>query len=188
MDVQMRKGSGCLAICFHPGMAHRFFQVPMNVYTDTTTELADVWNSMASEIEDKVANACDNNVRVLIIQQYLVNQLCQNENDPQINWCLQRVHALADMPSVKQLTHETGLSQRHLSRRFQQCVGLSPKKYLSVSRFIRSLQRLKKYPAYSLTEVAYECGYYDQAHFIRDFKYYTGHTPGEVAGSGHILY
>ncbi|MHA4807352.1 helix-turn-helix domain-containing protein [Flavitalea flava] len=55
---------------------------------------------------------------------------------------------------VSKLTGDTGLSQRHLSRKFQQYVGLSPKEYLRVCRFIRSLHHLKKYPLLSLTEVA----------------------------------
>jgi AraC-like DNA-binding protein len=188
MDVQMRKGAGCLAICFHPGMAYKFFHLPMHVLTDTTTVLNDVWKDMASEIEDKLANATSNNVRVCIIQQYLLQQSAQSKDDPQIAWCLRQVQTSTDALSVKRLAMEAGLSQRHLARRFQQCIGLSPKEYLRVSRFIRSLQHLKKYPVHSLTEVAYESGYYDQAHFIRDYKAYSGHTPGEVAQSDHILY
>ena len=188
MDVQMRKGAGCLAICFHPGMAYKFFHLPMHVLTDTTTVLADVWKGMASEIEDKLANACNNDVRVFIIQQYLAQQLAHSKDDKQIAWCLQLAQTSTDSLSVKQLTDETGLSQRHLSRKFQQCIGLSPKEYLRVSRFIKSLQHLKKYPDHSLTDVAYESGYYDQAHFIRDYKAYTGLTPGEVVQSRDILY
>lgn len=187
MDVQMRKGAGCLAICFHPGMAYNFIHLPMHVFTDTTTVLHDVWQDMASEIEDKLANACNNNVRVSIIEQYLVNQLAQSRDDRQIAWCLRQAGS-ANALSVKQLSHETGLSQRHLSRRFQKCIGLSPKEYLRVGRFIRSLQHLKKHPAHSLTDIAYESGYYDQAHFIRDYKTYSGHTPREVAQSRNILY
>ena len=188
MDVQMRKGAGCLAICFHPGMGYKFFRLPMHVFTDTTTLLDDVWKDMASEIEDKLANACNNDERVSIIQQYLLQQSTQSRDDRQIAWCLQQAQASTYTLSVKQLTHGAGLSQRHLSRRFQQCIGLSPKEYLGVNRFIKSLQHLKKYPAHSLTAIAYESGYYDQAHFIRDYKTYTGHTPGEVADSQHILY
>ncbi|HTE26824.1 AraC family transcriptional regulator [Flavitalea sp.] len=188
MDVQMRKGSGCLAICFHPGMAYKFFHLPMHVFTDTTTVLDNVWKGKASEIEDKLAYACNNDIRVSVIQEYLVQQLAQSRDDRQIAWCLKQAKASTDMLSVKQLTDKTGLSQRHLSRRFQQCIGLSPKEYLRVSRFIKSLQHLKKYPAHSLTAVAYESGYYDQAHFIRDYKTYAGYTPGELAHSQHILY
>jgi len=188
MDVQMRKGSGCLAICFHPGMAYRFLHLPMHLLTDTTTALADIWKGVSAEIEDRLANAPNNDARVAIMQQYLVHQLVRSNDDQQVAYCIQQVKAANGPLSVKQLTDDTGMSQRHLSRKFQNCVGLSPKEYLRISRFLSSLQYLKQYPSCSLTDVAYESGYYDQAHFIRDCKDFTGYTPGELARSQDILY
>ena len=188
MDVQMRKGSGCLAICFFPGMAYKFFHLPMNMLSDTTTALEDIWTDLAATIEDKLANVQNNNVRAAIAQQHLTTFLAAGQHDQQVANCLQQVELLEKLPTVKQLVDSTGLSQRQLSRRFQHVVGLSPKEYLRVYRFIRSLRYLKNYPASSLTEIAYKSRYYDQAHFIRDYKDYTGHTPGEVVLSQRILY
>jgi AraC-like DNA-binding protein len=188
MDVQMRKGSGCLAICFYPGMAYHFFQGPMHVFSDTTTALSDVWNGIAGEIEDKLACAANNDARTDLIQKYLLQQLVRDNSDLQVDHCLKQAQLAGGLLPVSKLTADTGLSQRHLSRKFQQCIGLSPKEYLRVCRFLQSLHHLKKYPKFSLTEIAYESGYYDQAHFNHDYKSYTGHTPGEVALSQHILY
>lgn len=188
MDVQMRKGAGCLAICFHPGMAYNFFQVPMHVLSDTTVALSDIWCRMAAEVEDKLASLCDNDTRVDVVQKYLLKQLVWHKNDLHVIHCLRQAELSGGAISVSKLTNNIGISQRHLSRKFQQCVGLSPKEYLRVYRFIQSLNHLKKYPTLSLTEVGYESGYYDQAHFNRDYKTYTGHSPGEVVNAQHILY
>lgn len=188
IDVQMRKGSGCLAICFYPGMAYRFFHLPMHELTDTTALLADVWKGMATQIEDELANAPTNYERAAIAQQYLLQQLARSKADKQVGYCLHQANHSVDVLSVQQLANDTGISQRHLSRRFQKHIGLSPKEFLRVSRFVRSLQHLKKFPALSLTDIAYESGYYDQAHFIRDYKIYAGYTPREVAISQHIMY
>jgi AraC-like DNA-binding protein len=187
-DVQMRKGAGCVAICFYPGVAYRFFHLPMHILADRTLALSDLWHGMAAEIESKLADACNHKARAVIVQKYLLRQLTQNECDQQVAYCLGKIQRSAGHMPVSQLTNDTGLSQRHLSRKFQQIVGLSPKEYLRVCRFIRSLNHLKKYPLLSLTEVAYESGYYDQAHFNRDYKAFTGHTPGQVALATHILY
>lgn len=187
-DVQMRKGAGCIAICFYPGAAFRFFNIPMHLLADRTLDLSDLWNSMAGEIESRLADACSHKGRSEIIQKYLLQQLIRNERDQQVAHCLRKIQRSTGHILVSQLSTDTGLSQRHLSRKFQQIVGLSPKEYLRVCRFIRSLDYLKKYPLLSLTEVAYESGYYDQAHFNRDYKSFTGHTPGVVAHSTHILY
>ena len=188
MDVQMRKGAGVIAICFQPGMAYRFFHLPMHTLTDTTTELADIWKGMATEIEDKLVDVENNAARVAIVQQYLTRQLATSKEDKQLEHCLSLAQCSTELISVRQLTENVGVGSRYLLRKFQQCVGLSPKEYLRVSRFMRSLQHLKKYPDQSLTQIAYESGYYDQAHFIRDYNAYTGHTPREVAQSQHILY
>lgn len=187
-DVQMRKGAGCIAICFYPGMAYRFFNLPMYLLVDRTLALSDLWHDMAAEIEDKLADACNHKARAVIVQKYLLQQLMQNEYDQQIANCLRKIQRSAGPLSVGQLTNYIGFSQRHLSRKFQQIVGLSPKEYIGICRFIKSLNHLKKYPVLSLTDVAYESGYYDQAHFNRDYKAFTGYTPKQVALAEHIFY
>lgn len=187
MDVQMRKGTGCLAICFHPGMAYKFFKEPMHIFSDTTISLSDVWHAVATEIEERLAGICSNDARVERVQRYLLKQLTCEKYDLHVAYCLNQAHLSGGQISVSKLTDDIGLSQRHLSRKFQQFVGLSTKEYLRVCKFIKSLHYLKKYPALSLTEVAYESGYYDQAHFNRDYKNYSGHSPGEVARAQHIF-
>lgn len=188
MHVQMRKGSGCLAVCFHPGMAYKFFNIPMHVLRDTTAPLSEIWNGMAKEVEDKLAGACNNEERVDMVQRFLLKQLARDKYDLQIAYCLRQTERSSGLIPVSKLSDEIGLSQRHLSRKFQQCMGLSPKAYQRVYRFVQSLHHLKKYPDLSLTEVAYRSGYYDQAHFNRDYKLYTGHAPGELLRKKHILY
>jgi AraC-like DNA-binding protein len=188
MDIQMRKGAGCLAICFYPGMAYKFFHLPMQMLTDTNAALSDVWNNLAEEIEDKLASARNNDTRVYIVQNYLLRQLARGKDDAQVAHCLQQLQRSGGLVSLSKLSNDTGLSPRHLSRKFQQCIGISPKEYLRVYRFIQSLSYIKKYPVLSLTEIAYKSGYYDQSHFNRDYKTYAGCTPGELVRAADILY
>nr|WP_237028599.1 helix-turn-helix domain-containing protein [Pedobacter steynii] len=188
MDVQMRKGAGCLAVCFYPGMASQFFRVSMQVLTDTTVALSDVWSGMAAELEDQLASLCTNEARVETVQKYLVQQLASDKHDLQVAFCMKQARLSGGSIAVGKLSAEIGMSQRQLSRRFQENIGLSPKAYLRVFRFVQSLQHLKKYPLISLTEVAYQSGYYDQAHFIHDYRVYTGHSPSEVLDAQHILF
>lgn len=188
IDVQMRKGAGCLAICFHPGMAYHFFHIPMHVLADNIISLSDSWNGVVVEIEDRLASSHNNIARVALLQKYLLQKLISQKQDLQLEFCLKQIYLSAGLIPISDLTASIGLSQRHLSRKFQQHVGLSPKAYSSVSRFIRSLAHLKKYPNHSLTQIAYESGYFDQSHFNRDYKTYTGYTPSQVVNSRHILY
>lgn len=187
MDVQMRKGAGCMAICFHPGMAYPFFRMPMHELSNKTIALAELWPAMAANLEDELSGLYTHAARVALVQKYLLQQLASNYLDQQVGHCLQQAQLSGGSITVNELSAQLGLSQRQLSRKFQENIGLSPKAYLRVSRFVQSLAQLKKYPALSLTAIACESGYYDQAHFIRDYQTYTGHSPGEVFSLPHIL-
>jgi AraC-like DNA-binding protein len=188
VDVQMRKGAGCLAVCFHPGMAYPFISMPMHLFRDTTVNFFDLWSTVTSELEDKLACIPTDEGRSAAVQDFLLGQLKLDKQDPQVAYCLNKAQLTRGSIAVRKLAEETGLSQRQLSRRFQQSIGLSPKEYLGVCRFNCSLEYLAKYPRISLTEIAHLSGYYDQAHFIRDYKVYAGHSPGEVVAASHILY
>lgn len=188
VDVQMRKGAGCLAVCFHPGMAYPFIRMPMHLFKDTTVNFFDLWNGATSELEDKLARIPNDEGRSAVVQDFLLGQLKLGKQDLQVAHCLSKAQLTRGSIPVVKLAEVTGLSQRQLSRRFHQSVGLSPKEYLGACRFSSSLQYLGRYPRMSLTEIAHLSGYYDQAHFIRDYKVYTGHSPGEVVAASHILF
>lgn len=188
MDVHMQPGSGCIAICFNPGTAYQFFPLPMNAITDSVVGTEHLWENATTDLEERVANAHSNEERVAIIQQYLIQQLVKKQQpDKAIAHCLWQINLYKGQLSLNQLSDETGISLRQLGRRFNNCVGLSPKEYTRINRFLHSLVHLKKYPAISLTEVAYESGYYDQAHFIHDCKSYSGYSPGELLVTPDIL-
>ena len=188
VDVQMRKGSGCVAVCFYPGMAAHFFKFPMGELANTTTALSELWNEQAEELEDQLAQCCSSLMRVNILQHFLIAQLSKSKRDTIVGQCLRQIQYTHERLSVGQVNNYSGLSQRQLSRKFQQELGMSPKEYLRVSRFICSLKHLNNYPLSSLTEVAHQSGYYDQAHFIRDYREFTGYTPGMLLRSEHVLY
>lgn len=187
-SVQMRKGAGCIAICFQPGMAYPFFSLPMSVLNNNSISLNDIWGKVITEIEEKLAKANDNIVRIDTIQTYLLQLLQHTKLDLQIGNCINLIQKNHAEISLTKLHEITGYSQRHLARKFKQHVGLSPKEYLKVNRFISSLMHLKNYPKLSLTQIAYQSGYFDQAHFIHDYQIYAQHTPKEIACSTHILY
>ena len=72
------------------------------------------------------------------------------------------------------------MSCRHLTRQFQRAVGVSPKEFARVSRFLRALRILDEGQHRSLADVALSCGFSDQAHFNHEFRELAGMSPGEL--------
>ena len=82
--------------------------------------------------------------------------------------------------TIRSLVEETGWSQKHLIGQFREHIGLAPKMFARVMRFGQAVDRLRRRDHASLTELALDCGYYDQSHFDRDFRAFAGVTPTEL--------
>jgi AraC-like DNA-binding protein len=80
------------------------------------------------------------------------------------------------------------MSNRQLVRKFGNSIGLSPKEFTRIIKFIGSLNYLKTNRNNNLAEAAHSCGYYDQAHFIHDFKEYSGLTPSQFLTLDNVFY
>jgi AraC-like DNA-binding protein len=78
--------------------------------------------------------------------------------------------------NIKNVASRYGITSRYLQKLFSQHTGLTPKLYSKINRFQNSLQLVAKRNA-TLTAIAYECGYFDQSHFIKEFKSFTGILP-----------
>ncbi len=88
-----------------------------------------------------------------------------------------RILRQTEIPNIKELSGKFYISQRQLERKFKEVIGISPKKYLRILRINRVMKLMEENVPMDLTSVAYHCGYYDQAHFIKDFKQITHLNP-----------
>jgi AraC-like DNA-binding protein len=80
---------------------------------------------------------------------------------------------------LDQLSDEIGYSQKHFIHLFTQQVGVSPKQYLKIMRFQKVISAIENRESIRWSKIALESGYYDQAHFIHDFRLFSGFTPNE---------
>ena len=158
---------GLIAVRFHARGAYRFFPA-LEAVAAALVELEDIWEKRAgkwtSELPCRRMAA-----RVRIVEEVLLAALREKDrSDRAVDRCLQFIETAGGQVRVAQLASEIGLCTRQLTRRFENAVGVSPKEFARVSRFLNGVRRLRA-SRQTLTETALECGYFDQAHFNHDF-------------------
>lgn len=171
-----------IIIVFHPHGLNRLLNVPASELNDKIISLSDLFPDVGLALESAVATADSLSVTVDRIEFYfrkILNTHCFM-GDPLVNTALNLIHKHRGVLTVQQLTSGIGCHSRQLERKFKTAIGLSPKHFCNIVRtlsFVKSLQNAAPKP--SLTHGAYDSGYYDQAHLIREFRKITGLTPSQ---------
>jgi AraC-like DNA-binding protein len=143
------------------------------------TTLGREWNDLATRVEAAIG-AGDDDAAVAIVEDRLIEGLLTTTVDlPTIRAAARMLHLRKGQFRLAELAECCHLSGRQVQRRFQEALGVSPKTLGRAIRFEEIRRRLMFEPDQSLTSMAHEFGYADQAHFIRDFKDFANRTPGE---------
>ena len=127
------------------------------------------------EVEDKLAIATTDNQRIKLIEQFLLSQLKEIETDKLIIEAVKLIYQSKGTIRIKELNEKLFISQSPFEKRFRKIVGTTAKKFASIVRFNSVLDNMSE--TKSLSAICYENNFFDQAHFIKDFKQFTGDTP-----------
>ncbi len=161
--------------------AHRLLGMPMDELTDEVVGLADLWGTAGSELTERIAEAADWEARFDILDRVLARLAGQGpEPLPEILGAWERLERTRGDLAISELVSDSGWSRRRLAQRFREQVGLTPKSAAKVLRFQHAIELLARPGHRSLASVAVACGYYDQAHFNRDFRALAGCTPTDL--------
>ena len=174
-----RESFGIFGAYLYPYAIPRLFASPAADFTNISPELDDVFGLEGKLLEEEMATALSNADRVGIVSRFLETKLANSRRGiPDIYRAIDSIiHSAADV-RIADLAREHGLSIRQFERKFKEFAGLNPKLYSRVMRF-QAATRYKLDGVRDLTEIAYACGYYDQSHFINDFRRFSGYTPKE---------
>ncbi len=155
--------------------AERLFRVPMGELANRGADLADLLPG-ADELAERLYEAPDWPARLTLLERFIAHRVQDAPPVPrELEWSWRRLLASDGRVPVASLADEVGWSRRHLAARFREHVGLPPKALARILRFERAAERLRR--GADLADAALDSGYYDQAHFNRDFKAFAGVTP-----------
>lgn len=187
-DVQATGKVGLIAIAFKPDAAKLFLKIPVSEIKNISVSLEDIYGIQIKEFESKLKESLNNKQRINLIEAFLIKQLDESLifDYNRINYSLRFIDRNKGLVSVEKLAELSCLSTRQFNRKFTEYVGLNPKQFTRIVRFQNAIYTQQQNLFENFTDIAYQCGYYDQAHFINEFKLFTGHTLGEFFKLGEV--
>jgi len=164
--------------------AHAFFDFPMHELFCHSYPLNQVLPDRdVQRIEEQIMEAITIEDKVHAVEAFLYARLQDRKEDLIIREAVQQIKASGGTVRIKDLANSLYISESRLEKRFRSIVGASPKKFASIVRVRQIITAHQQHC--SFTKAAYDAGYFDQAHFIRDFKAFTGVTPNRFFKSGN---
>lgn len=150
---------------------------------NTAVSLEKLFGREGQELEQKVLGVHETTERIKLVEAFLFRRLTDTETIDRIVRSTVEILLTANgQLSVEELSRQINIHRRQLERKFSSAIGLSPKQLAKTIRLQAALKMLLSGKFASLTALAYEGEYYDQAHFIKDFRELTGLTPKEFYG------
>ena len=101
--------------------------------------------------------------------------------NPCVAFAVAEMSERPDEVNIARMNDRIGYSQKHFTEMFRKSVGVNPKSYLKIMRFQKAVRTIDGSIDIDWGRIAHECGFYDQAHFINDFKHFSGFTPEQYA-------
>jgi methylphosphotriester-DNA--protein-cysteine methyltransferase len=137
-----------------------------------------LWGDEFAWLRERILATKDAAHRFALVENFLLDKFISGFIlNPCVEYALRAIVGQPEQTSLRELTERIGYSQKHFIGMFKRQVGLTPKRYLKIMRFQKAVQEIERQPALDWTLLAADCGFYDQAHFINDFKLFSGFTP-----------
>jgi AraC-like DNA-binding protein len=169
-----------LNVSFKPGGAYPFLRLPLSELHNQIVSLDVIWGQFAAEIRERLSSVPTMEARFDLLEQLLVARL---HEAPQglnaVQYAVAQIARHRGALSIGALSDLMGISQKHLITQFKGMVGGTPKELARLYRFRYVLQSINPTQPIDWMQVAGQSCYYDQSHFNKDFKAFTGHTPTE---------
>jgi len=162
--------------------------LPMDILTEETVDVVDLFGAQGHEVIERLMETRNPEKRFATVETFLL-RLARNESkvSPLAQAAIAELTRSRGSTAIQALATEFQVSRRHLGLTLRRHVGLGTKSYARIMRLQYSLAAIRNDSHSTLTEVGLEAGYFDQAHFIKDFRDFCGVSPREFARQEHNL-
>lgn len=180
ITIPSGKNSEMFIINFKKGMAYPFLQTPLYTITDTVVDGDQLLSPIFLDLRN-ILLECSNPASMFEKAERLITKgfLAQLQVNRFIEFSVSSIVQSPESTTMDKLSRQCGYSSKHLIHLFKKHVGVSPKNFLKIIRFQKVIAEIEHNQFINWPSLAVECGYYDQSHFIADFKTFSGFTPTE---------
>ncbi len=172
-----------LIVAFKKGKAHQFYDFPMSELANLVVDADIVFGKKMHELREKLLNTHSIPQMFLLVEHFLLQQagdaLHANTPSKCIEYAVSNIVNQPNILSFQQFSNQVGYSQKHFIDLFKKQVGVPPKQFLKIMRFQKVVQEIENNKSIQWSNIATKNRFYDQAHFINDFKDFSGFTPSE---------
>jgi AraC-like DNA-binding protein len=173
-----------IGVAFKPGGAFPFLRtpagerMPAGELRDTTVSLETLWGGAAVTLRDRLLEAATHRERFQILECAMLSELAIGfDRHRAVDFALGRFMDQPHVATVAEVTDEIGLNPKRFIQVFRDQTGFTPKVFCRIRRFQQALNRIAGVKTVDWANVALDCGYFDQAHFIHDFRAFSGINP-----------
>jgi AraC-like DNA-binding protein len=177
LDVDEDSITETIGIEFDPKTAYRFFHFNLNEIQNRIYSLGDVLESAGKQLTEQIAGTVSAQQKIFLVQKFLLDRLALHDEDLIFEYCVEQIKLSGGKITIKELEKKTGYSSRWLNMKFKDKLGISPKNLSSIMRFKQYYQAFINRKEKSFFRNDFYEFYYDQSHFIKDFKRFTGLPP-----------
>jgi AraC-like DNA-binding protein len=176
-------GTGNVLVLFKEAGARMFFKDALHELFEESVALDHFTGRQElSQLEEQLAEAVDIKQRIALIDAFLLACLNGQQTDRLVAAAIEKIYAAKGLVRIQELTRALYISTDAFEKRFRRAVGATPKQFSSIVRMKALISQASHED--TLTQIALSAGYFDQAHFNKAFKLFTGQTPTRFFQSG----
>ncbi len=172
---------GVIYVRFRPNGLHAFTKIHQMELNNCVVDASQVFGSAINELWDRLASSDDPGEMIRQVEAFFINRLHRTVYaPPMVTYMLEHINS-----PLTQLANETGYSTRYLTKTFQKFIGVGPKTFQRIQRFHSVVSELNHHPGkLDWYDVVFQYGYHDQAHFIKEFRDFSGLSPQNYLALG----
>lgn len=185
--------SGSIGIEFQPHGIARFAGFSLARAANRVLDASDAFGNLGRDLEERLGGTEDVREKVRILEEFLLSRLDATKSvQPVLDFAVRRIQETHGAVEIRELERGTGYSRRWLAHLFEEHVGIAPKTLAAIARFQKVYSAWALDPSPRVFSPDLLDLYYDQSHFSREFKRFTGSSPGRYAQAdnefGRIFY